>query len=122
MRERCSAGVLAVTRTDAVVHDEWDLGKNRRIDRKIAISRERRHREIGLPDSEVHRLRPDQDDRVAMRAQSIQCIEQDPACQNVKLVDIAHFRQTSSCKRIQSISSSPSAGPRPGLVSRSTAT
>ena len=75
-----------------------------------------------MADAEIDRLRAHEDDRVTVSAERTQRIEQHSPRQHLQLIELTHRRHRFSFDIIQAISSSPSWGPRPGLVRRSAAT
>jgi hypothetical protein len=66
-------------------------------------------------------VRANGDDRVTVVAKRLESVEQDSPRHRVQLVGLLHRLHFSSFAFIQSISSSPSCGARPGLVSKSAA-
>ena len=90
-----------------------------RVEGGVRVSRERGHRQFDGTSVQVDRLRADQDHRLSLCPERVEGIEEDAAGDDVSVDQV---RQTCSLARIHSISASPSFGPRPGLVSRSTAT
>ena len=89
------------------------------VECEIGVSRERGDRQFDGTSVQVDRLRADQDHRLSLCPERVEGIEEDAAGDDVPVDQV---RQTCSLARIHSISASPSFGPRPGLVSRSTAT
>lgn len=97
--------------------------KARRIDREVAIGRHDGDREIPLADVQIDGLSPDEHDRVALRSEGHQGVEQHATCEHV-LGDGSHGRrlQAASFCRIQASRAVASDVPRPGPVSRSATT
>jgi hypothetical protein len=99
-----------------------DLCEHRGVDHEVGVRRVGRDRKVRVADAEVDRLRADEDECVTVIDRRAQHVEQHSPGHHMQLVELAHRRHRSSFELIQAISSSPSCGPRPGLVSRSGAT